>query len=197
MNCPVCNTPEIEDDAAACPQCKSDLEIFRLLADAAKEKQTQKRTISVLGIFLALIVIGWASSAMLSDDETANTTGQTEEISPVTATQGETNIPPEQQELIASLTKENETLKAEITSLNAKIKSLSEMPVKNTAPAVSESSTKESGTVTHTVKKGESLWRIAVKYFGDGRKSKKIAKDNGIAIDKILHEGMKLKIQKQ
>lgn len=46
---------------------------------------------------------------------------------------------------------------------------------------------------THTVKKGETLWEIAKKYYGDGSKYKQIKKINGLDEDKI-YPGQVLKI---
>ena len=45
----------------------------------------------------------------------------------------------------------------------------------------------------HTVKKGETLWGIAEKYYGDGSKYKQIKKINGLDEDKI-YPGQVLKI---
>lgn len=46
---------------------------------------------------------------------------------------------------------------------------------------------------THTVKKGETLWGIAEKYYGDGSRYKEIQKINGLDNDKI-YPGQVLKI---
>ena len=46
---------------------------------------------------------------------------------------------------------------------------------------------------THTVKKGETLWGIAERYYGDGNRYKEIQKINGLDDDKI-YPGQVLKI---
>ena len=44
------------------------------------------------------------------------------------------------------------------------------------------SSAQQDSTTTHTVKAGETLWSLAVRYFGDGHAWRTIAKRNGIAL---------------
>ena len=44
----------------------------------------------------------------------------------------------------------------------------------------------------HVVAKGDTLWRIAVKYYGDGRKWRDIANANGISNPQKLPVGKKL-----
>jgi len=46
----------------------------------------------------------------------------------------------------------------------------------------------------HTVQKGETLWAIAKKYYGNGNQYPKIVKANGIANPDIIHVGQKLLI---
>lgn len=204
MNCPVCNKTELDKDATACPQCHSDLEVFQLIVSASEQRQTSKKIISALGLFAAVTAIGWASVGIFSGGKSESV-----EVSPEITVQNEA-LSPEDSDLITMLTKENESLKSENASLTAKINAVKnpstplratkdkavvkEKPVaKTSAPAVAST---ESGTIIHTVKKGETLWIIARKYFKDGRKYKQIAADNGISTKKKLKLGMKLKIQK-
>ena len=46
----------------------------------------------------------------------------------------------------------------------------------------------------HTVIKGETLWGIATKYYGDGNRYKEIASANNIANPNVIHVGQKLLI---
>ena len=47
---------------------------------------------------------------------------------------------------------------------------------------------------THTVRSGDTLWDIAVKYYGDGRKYTKIAQANNIPNPNLINIGMELTI---
>ncbi|MFE9742948.1 LysM peptidoglycan-binding domain-containing protein [Streptomyces sp. NPDC006477] len=53
---------------------------------------------------------------------------------------------------------------------------------------------KQTGTATHKTVKGDTLWALAEKHYGDGSKWKLIAKANGIKDPKKLPIGMELKI---
>lgn len=186
MNCPVCNTPDVNTDAAECPQCKSDLEIFRLLSDAGKQHQVQKRLTGLLGILFAVAVVGWASAKISSSGKTDISDNAT-----ASAVSEETNAAAEENNTeFLALKNENEALKSEIRTLNEKITSL------NQEISSFKTNASEGGAIIHIVQKGESLWKIAVKYFGDGYKFSKIAKDNGLKEESLLHEGIKLKIIK-
>lgn len=186
MNCPVCNTTELSEDTTACPKCHSDLEVFQLIVKASEQRQTSRKIISALGLFAAVTAIGWASVGIFSKSEPV-------EVSPEITVQNEVRTL-EDAELIALITKENEELKSENASLTAKINTVKEKPAaKISSPAVAST---EGGTIIHTVKKNETLWILARKYFKDGRKYKQIAADNGISTKKKLKLGQKLKIQK-
>jgi len=199
MNCPVCNTTDLSDDTAMCPHCQSDLETFQLIVKANQQRQTHRKLISALGIFAAVTAIGWASVGIFSGETEAGPV----EISPEVTLQGEVRTPADS-ELIAMLTTENASLKSENATLSSKLISAKAKPAVKVEKAVKAgkvSSSKttaetESGTIIHTVKKGETLWIIARKHFRDGSKYKQIAKDNGISTKQKLKLGMKLKIKK-
>lgn len=190
MNCPVCNTTELDEDTANCPQCHSDLEVFRLIVRASEQRQKSKKIIAALGLFAAVTAIGWASAGIFSGKDPVPA-----ELSPEVTVQNTVRPAPADSELISMLTKENETLKSENISLSAKISSVKEKTAAKTPVASSAAST-ESGTIIHTVKKGETLWIISKKYFHNGSKCKQIAADNGLSPKQRLSKGMKLKIQK-
>lgn len=194
MNCPVCNTNELSDDAAHCPQCHSDLEIFRLIVDAGKERQKHKKIISALGLFAAVTAIGWASVGIFPGKAPV-TTAEPMELSPEVVVQGESRPAPSESEALTLLTKDYEALKAENAVLAAK---LNAAPVKAAAKeiAIKEEDSDNGQTITHTVRNGDTFWIIAKKYYHDGTKYKQIAKDNGMSTKQKLRKGMKLKIQK-
>jgi len=202
MNCPVCNTTELSEDTTACPQCHSDLEVFGLLVEASKQRQKHKKIISAVSIFAAVTAIGWASVGLFSGKTTEPAPI---ELSPAITNENDVNAPQKEVETIAVLTKENETLKSEISSLTEKMNVLKaksvikEKPVvkenpavKTSAPAIATS--EEKGTTIHTVRNGDTFWIISRKYFKTGTKYKQIAKDNDLSIKSKLHKGQKLKI---
>ncbi len=47
---------------------------------------------------------------------------------------------------------------------------------------------------THTVRSGDTLWDLAVEYYGDGRKYTKIAQANNIPNPNLINIGMELTI---
>ncbi len=187
MNCPVCSTTALSEDTTTCPNCQSDLEIFRLIVDASAQRQKQKKFISALSIFAAVTAVGWASVGIFSGKPSPNSS-EPMELSPAVTVQNEARTPTDS-ELIASLYAENASLKSATTSPAAKTIST---PVK---PSVKPAATASSGTSTYTVKNGDTFWIIAKKCFHDGRKYKQIARDNGLSVKQKLHKGMKLKIQ--
>lgn len=44
----------------------------------------------------------------------------------------------------------------------------------------------------HIVKRGESLWSIAEKYFGSGSRYQDLMKQNNLSEDSVIHPGQKL-----
>jgi LysM repeat protein len=62
-----------------------------------------------------------------------------------------------------------------------------------TAPSTTKKAATPS-TRTYTVKKGDTLWKIADKYYGDGSKWKKIADYNKIKDPRKLKVGQKLRV---
>lgn len=177
MNCPVCNFSELSEVAASCPACQSDLEVYAHLKDARKQHIFQKRSIGILAVLLVIVAVSWGATQFLDVAENKNLKADTTASNAAIAW------------LIKE--KENAALKAEITSFKNEIRSLNEMLGAN------KSSPDTSGNVTiHLVKEGESLWKIAEKYYKDGWQYKKIADDNGITDPKNICAGTELKIKK-
>ncbi len=58
-----------------------------------------------------------------------------------------------------------------------------------TAGGLSTRADERPGATTHTVKKNDTLWAIAVKYYGDGTKWAQIAAKNGVKDPKKLQIG--------
>lgn len=70
-----------------------------------------------------------------------------------------------------------------------------ERPVKTT-PKPDETAKPAAKERTHVVQPKDTLWSLAVKFYGDGKQWKKIAAANGITDEKKLPVGKVLKIPK-
>ena len=70
--------------------------------------------------------------------------------------------------------------------------------VKSKTPTVNKTKLSESKITgnTYTVVKGDSLWKIAVRAYGDGYKWVEIAKENHLANPNLIHQGNRLVIPK-
>lgn len=89
----------------------------------------------------------------------------------------------------------------EVTQLQAELKLASEkinqLNAQTQAGSTGESSGESSGPdteQTYETKKGDTLWGIAAKFYGDGNKWIVIAEANGLTKDSPITSGMKLKI---
>lgn len=60
-----------------------------------------------------------------------------------------------------------------------------------------ETGKKQESVVSHTVKKGDTLWAIAKKYLGDGKKYTQIASENNIKNPNLIYPGQVFKITVQ
>ena len=122
MNCPVCNARDLNDDAAQCPQCHSDLEIFRLIVDANEQRQKNKKIISALSLFAAVTAIGWASAGIFLGKASAPTLAEPVELCPDVPMTGECRAVPSDSEMIVLLQNENDVLKSEMVSYGSETK---------------------------------------------------------------------------
>lgn len=89
----------------------------------------------------------------------------------------------------------------EVTQLQAELKLASEKINQLNAQTQAGSSEESSGESTgpdteqtYETKKGDTLWGIAAKFYGDGNKWIVIAEANGLTKDSPITSGMKLKI---
>lgn len=74
------------------------------------------------------------------------------------------------------------------------IKNKSQGSVPNSLIQGTESNSVEMVTKTHKVSKGENLWILAEKYYGDGFKWVEIATENKLSNASIIEEGQELTI---
>ncbi|HEY4798986.1 MAG TPA: hypothetical protein VII99_07925 [Bacteroidia bacterium] len=122
MNCPVCNARELQEDALNCPQCNSDLEIFRLIVKANEQRQKKRKIISALSLFAAVTAIGWASAGIFAGKASAPVAADPIELCPDVPMAGECRPVPSDSEMVKLLRTEIDVLKAENASLEGKTK---------------------------------------------------------------------------
>ncbi|HAI14765.1 MAG TPA: hypothetical protein DCM28_23870, partial [Phycisphaerales bacterium] len=66
--------------------------------------------------------------------------------------------------------------------------------VQPSAPAPAPVPTPAAGSAVHVVAKGDTLWRIAKKYYGNGKRWVDIANANNVSDPNRIYVGMKLTI---
>ncbi len=206
MECPVCKATGIKKGSPRCPRCNSDLEVFGQI-DNIEEGGNGSTAALLLAYFLVLVsVIAFVLFYFFAykDAKAAADVNQTK-LKQLT-------------EQIDQLKVENDQYLQQIIDLRTRLGSgddvsdvvtkpkkeepvqaqaAQSVPAQRQAP-VSQSRLIESkaqgGIVYHEVKPGESLRRIAKKYFGDTEMFSKIMKDNNIKTPDQIHPGQKLKI---
>lgn len=197
MDCPVCKTSGIDDKASRCPNCGSDLTLFRYLENIRKNWKSKRYGINTLAIILLLFVIGVSGGMVYWQDSIqSNKDFNTEEINKlrdeVERLENEKNnlmrtIIELRSGSIEGAESNNEGLETTADeSTRQPNKQQSEPPVaQDPAPR----------WTIHIVKPGETLFSIARKEYGNGHKYKKIMKDNDIQ-NSSIKIGQRLKIEK-
>lgn len=87
--------------------------------------------------------------------------------------------------------KDKEATKAEKAQANPPVVQSEPTP---TPPPAAPEPTPVPAARTHTVRSGDTLWDLAVEYYGDGRKYTKIAQANNIPNPNLINIGMELTI---
>lgn len=204
IECPVCKASGIKKGSPRCPRCNSDLEIFGQI-DNMEEGSSGSTAALMIAYFLVVIcvVAFLLFYFFVFKDVKAAADINKNQIKQLTTQ-------------IDGLKTENEQYLQQIIDLRTKLGSGSEssVPAVKTKPEASiqpvgtpakqttvvqskkasEPSTAQSGVVYYEVLPGESLRRIAKKYFGDMEMYTKIMKDNNIKTPDQIYPGQKLKI---
>ena len=169
MECPVCHTDGLAEDAVKCPHCQSDLEAFHLSGKIYKTSKNRLIYGYIISALFIIVLIAWIVSCL---GEFGQSTKPEESIA------NDETI--RLQKEVSELKKQNETLVLRNKALTDKVNTEIEARTK-----------KES---TYEVREGETLFRIARKIYGNGYKYKDIAKDNNIENPDMIVAGQKLKI---
>lgn len=184
MECPVCKTITSNADKHKCPVCATDLEIFILLESAEKKTGYLKRINWFLFILLLLTLIGSVTYHFFFVDRNA---GELELLNHTIINQ-ETEIrrlDNEKQLLVSSISDLRSQVEELTNELAESVKKEKEQAVPAT-PAFKE--------IIHVVKRGESLQKIALKYYGNSDEYRKIMQDNNIRNSNNIFINQRLKI---
>lgn len=184
MECPVCKTITSKEDQKKCAVCGTDLGIFCLIDKIEKDSGRLKRTNTFLLVFL--IVFAFAAVAYYFFYTDHNQTRQQTDMETIRQQQIEIqNLTNEKQVLMASVI----DLDKEIQQLNNKVEEMTLQA--NTTQATPQPTFRE---IIHVVKRGESLQRIALKYYGNGDEYQRIMRDNNIRNANHIKVNQRLKI---
>lgn len=170
MDCPICQYKGLDLDAEVCPSCKTDLKAFMAMNAIGSSYRRQKFALFILFVLFLIAVV--ACVMLFINKPSGENSGPDE--SKLTACEN----------TIKTLQAENQNLKNEIVELKA-----------NQAEILSREKPVEPKVQTHVVKKGETLYLIARKYFDDGKLYKKIAADNGLSNPNVIVPGQELIIK--
>lgn len=197
MDCPVCKTSGIDDKASRCPNCGSDLTLFRYLENIRKNWKSKRYGINTLAIILLLFVIG-VSGGMIywQDSIQSNKDFNTEEINKL---RGEVErLENEKNNLMRTIIELRSGSIEGAESNNEGLETTADESTRQPNKQQSEPPVAQDPAprwTIHIVKPGETLFSIARKEYGNGHKYKKIMKDNDIQ-NSSIKIGQRLKIEK-
>ena len=201
IECPVCKASGIKKGSPRCPRCNSDLEVFGQIENL-EEGNSGSTAALMIAYFLVLacIVAFLLFYFFVYKDAQSASEVNKSQIKQLTTQ-------------IEGLKTENEQYLQQIIDLRTQMGSGSDnsIPVSklkkeedtpkqaaqiNQVPQTKkqEQLKTQSGVIYHEVQAGESLRRIAKKYYGDMEMYLKIMKDNNIKMPDQIYPGQKLKI---
>ncbi len=212
MDCPVCNHKGIPESLRQCPNCHTDLTMFRNINKLNREVKTKRQIIMGMGFLLVLLVAIVGYMFLFSDGFSSRYTrmeiqAKNDEIMELRKQNTEL-----QQELFdlrqGGDTTEGEGFRQVIPSsrddqAEASGQKATSTPAEKTKSRENETDSRSSSNQAdepeveyHKVKAGETLYSIARKYFNDGSKYQKIMDDNDIDNASDVKVGTRLKIIK-
>ena len=203
MECPVCKASGIKKGSPRCPRCNSDLEVFGQIENLEEGSSGSTAALMIAYFLVLACVVSFLLFYfyVFTDAKASSDVNKTQIKQLTTQIEGlKTENEQYLQQIIdlrtqigggaESATQVSKTKK----EANAQIQT---NPVKQvTAPQTKklDQPAAQSGVIYHEVQPGESLRRIAKKYFGDMDQYPKIMKDNNIKTPDQIYPGQKLKI---
>ena len=181
MNCPICKSEKVEENASNCPECESDLTTFALLNDASKERSSLRKATGFLVVLTLLTLGGWAFSHYNGMADSTATVEEAALPDNLAADEIETL-----EKALAAKEEEITKLSSQLTELHATIESSADDLIEVDADGVHK---------LHVVKEGESLWSISELYHGHGFKHHHIAGHNEVDNPDHIEVGDTLVIQ--
>lgn len=167
MDCPVCNKADISLDIKTCPQCGSDLETVSLITRLDESIKKIRKKLIIISIITAAIIIACLIRLYTLYQFRGDANSQLEKN------------------------------KSEIILLKSNVDSLKKLVPQNSQTQKRDVTEKSVNYKVHLVKSGDSLWKLAQQYLGDGNKYLKIASDNNLEKPYLLKEGQEIKIYSQ
>jgi nucleoid-associated protein YgaU len=167
MECPVCNTSGLPEDAKSCSNCGADLEALQLTKTIKKSGKGRLLFGYIVSALFLIILIIWIMNCIFhwNSDEKQEMSGNDTEITSLT-------------QQVDQEKKLNTQLQSKIKDLNAELNKKEQMEAKKEKQ--------------WTVKEGESLFQIARSIYGNGFLYETIAKDNQIENPNNIFVGQKL-----
>ena len=185
MECPVCKSITTDPEQKKCAECSTDLEIFRIIETLEKKAHKQNKRISLLAFSLIFLVV--AAAVFYYFFLNFNLSKGKDDATTISKQQIEIEYLNNEKQLLTSSLVE---LRNEVQVLTEKLKKAESQKVV-AEPSKPKPTPKE---IIHVVKRGESLQRIAKKYYGNSDEYQRIMKDNNIKNANSITIGQKLKI---
>ncbi|MCF8232083.1 MAG: LysM peptidoglycan-binding domain-containing protein [Bacteroidales bacterium] len=222
MDCPVCQYKGIPESTKKCPNCHSDLTGFRQLYQLRDTLKQKRNIIFAMGALLVILmaVLGYMflfSNSLPSrfsnmalqekENEIVKLKKQNSRLQKQIldlqqqlnmknmADTGQTGQDEEQFQKVIPSPSEQEKQAASPASPSAKRQTQEKKPAQQRKTTTKTEEKEGPQNVTYyRVKAGETLYSIAKRMYGDGKKYKKIMEDNNIEDPSDVQVGMKLKI---
>jgi len=203
IECPVCKATGIKKGSPRCPRCNSDLEVFGQI-DNLEEGSSGSTAALMIAYFLVLVcvVAFLLFYFFVYQDSQSNTDTTKNQIKQLTLQVD--NLKTENEQYLQQIIDLRTQLGAGKDNSSQVVKSQKDNDVQTPVAPVKQVPEKkskkqdqpktQSGVTYHEVLPGESLRRIAKKYFGDMDMYTKIMKDNNIKSADQIYPGQKLKI---
>ena len=176
----------VKSGARTIPDSDIDIEALHLVG-MARKKISRRGTLLAIAIFLLILLLAAVVLFFVLPDVQKKLGFSASE--PV-------KHQVDAQVQIQQLTYEKEELMKSIDTLRERIEILRLTPPVAVEPAPSEQQGEMSadGIIRHVVDRGETLYKLAKKYYGDGLMYDILQQDNKLKVPEDLAEGMTLKI---